>query len=114
MAASNATMIATGRSGNVYSLEVYVPDAIATQCTMNPAGLATATSAVNWRVPEDVVITDISILAAPTAVGATFTQDGAAKNGATIRWNNMLESLSNRVKIGVSVPKGSFVGLLQF
>jgi len=114
MAASNATMIGKGRSGATYSVEVYVPDAVATQCTFNPAGLAAATSATNWRVPEDVVITDIAILAAPTAVGAVFTQDGAAKNGATIRWNNQLETLANRPGIGVSIPKGTFVGLLQF
>jgi len=114
MAASNATLIAKGRSGATYSVETYVPDAVATQCTFNPAGLATSTSATNWRVPEDIVVTDIAILAAPTAVGAVFTQDGAAKNGATIRWNNQLENLANRPGIGVSIKQGSFMGLLQF
>ena len=114
MAASNASMSALGKSGVRYNIEVQVPDAIATQCTFNPNGLATATSSVDWTAPEDIIITDISILAAPTAVGATFTTAGASILGATLRWNNQLETLPNRIQMAVPYAKGSRVGLLQF
>lgn len=114
MAASNANMTAVGASGRRYNVEVYVPDAISTQLTFNPNGLAAATSATDWTAPERCVITDISILAAPTAVGFTWTANGATINGATCRWNNQLETLTNRLAQAVPIEKGTRVGGLQF
>ena len=115
MAATNANMTAVSTStGARYNIEVYVADAAGTQLTFNPNGLASATSATDWTAPENVIITDISVLAAPTAVGATWTANGATINGATLRWNNQLETLANRIAMAVPIAKGTRVGGLQF
>ena len=114
MAAIFATMIAIGQSGKTYSIDLQVPDAIATQVTFNASGLAASTSEKYWSTPEPITIVDISAAGAPTAVGATFTFNGAIMNGNTIRWANQANTLSNRIKLAVPIPAGAQVGMLQF
>lgn len=114
MAASAGTLIAVGKSGRTYSIDLYIPDAIATLVTFNPAGLAVIASPATWRAPEPCVITDVSTPAAPTAVGATITADGANINGGTIRWANQLAANPNRMRLNLPVAGGQFVGGLQF
>ena len=115
MAASAGTLYAIGNtSKRTYSVDVYVPDATGTQLTFNPSGLAASTSPATWRPPEDVVIYDVSIHAAPAAVGAFFTLNGATLNGGTIRWTNQLDTLPNRGKLNLTIPAGGFLGATQF
>lgn len=114
MAASNGTLIAIGRSGRTYSVDMYIPDAVATKVTFNPAGLAASTSDTTWRVPEDITIVDVVAVAAPTAVGAALNLNGAVQNGGTIRWSNQLTTLANRAKLKIGVRQGDFVGYTQF
>lgn len=114
MAASNATLIAIGKSGQTYSVDVYVPDATGTKLTFNPSGLAASTSTDYWKAPEPVVIVDYIAVAAPTAVGATFTLSGALYTGKVIRHANQLASLPNRAKLNIPVPAGEQLGALQF
>jgi len=114
MAASNATLVALGKSGQTYQVDCYVPDATGTKITFNPSGLAASTSTDYWKAPEECVIVDFVVVAAPTAVGATFTLSGALYTGKTIRHANQLATLSNRMKLKVPIPAGEQVGLLQF
>jgi len=113
MAASNATLICVGKSGQTYSVDAYVPDAVATKIAFNGSGLAASTSDVYWQAPEDVFLVDISG-AAPTAVGAVLTFTGAIQSNHTFRWANQLATLSNRMKHKVPVPIGTQFGALQF
>jgi len=114
MAASNATLICVGKSGQTYSVDAYVPDAVATNITFNPSGLAASTSTTYWKAPEDVVITDWIAVAAPTAVGAIFTLTGAIYTGKVIRHANQLCTLANRAKLNIPVRAGEQLGALQF
>lgn len=114
MAATNGTLIAVGKSGRTYGVDLYIPDAVSTLVTFNASGLAASTSPTTWRAPEDVVITDVVAVAAPTAVGATLTINQALANGGTVRWNNQLASLPNRAKLALAVRSGDFVGFTQF
>lgn len=114
MAASAGTLFAIGRSGRQYSIDVYVPDAVNTQLTFNPSGLAGSTSQAYWRAPEALTIVDFALQAAPTAVGATFQADGATINGANIRHAAQLVSLNNRPKLAINVAQGALIGALQF
>lgn len=114
MAATNATFVFQGKSGQTYSVDTYVPDAVATVLTFNPAGLAASTSPNYWKAPEPCVLIDVIAVAAPSAVGATLTLSGALYTGKTIRWNNQLASLPNRVKLMIPIPAGEQVGALQF
>jgi len=114
MAASNATAIFVGKSGQTYSVDVYTPDAVATVGTFNPSGLAVSTSPNYWKAPEACVLVDWIQVAAPTAVGATITLSGALYTGKTIRFANQLCTLANRAKLNIPIPAGEQVGTLQF
>jgi hypothetical protein len=114
MAASNATLIAVGQSGRTYTLDMYVPDAVATFLGINASGLAASTTPTTWRAPENLTIKDVSAIAAPTAVGAILQINNANANGGTLRWNNQLASLPNRMKINLPVRAGDFISFLQF
>jgi|WetSurMetagenome_2_1015567.scaffolds.fasta_scaffold245798_3 hypothetical protein len=115
MAASNGTLIAVGKqTRRTYSIDLYIPDAVATDVTFNAAGLAASTSPASYRVPEDVVIVDIIAVAAPTAVGASLGINGAVANGGTVRWNNQLASLPNRAKLSIGIRGGDFISMRQF
>lgn len=114
MAASNGTLIAVGRSGRTYSVDLYVPDATGTKIAFNPSGLAASTSDTTWRAPEDLTIVDFVTVAAPTAVGAFLTINGAPANGGTIRHANQLCTLATRAKLKIGIKGGDFIGYTQF
>jgi len=113
MAATAATFTFVGRSGQTYTVDAYVPDAVATNLTFNPSGLAASTSPNYWKAPEACTLVDISG-AAPTAVGGTITLSGALYTGKTFRWANQLATLANRQKHAIPIPAGEQVGVLQF
>ena len=115
MAATAGTLLLRGmKSGKSYTIDLYVPDATATYLTFNGNGLAGTTTPDNYRVPEDVVIEDISVAVAPTAVGATLIVNSAKINGAAIRWGNQLASLNNRTKLALGLRQGDIIQLQQF
>jgi len=103
--------IAGGRS---FTVDCYIPDAVATLVTMNPTGLAAAGSPNIWIAPQDAIITDIASLAAPTAVGAIIKINSAVINGGTFRWGNRLNTLSNRMRQAIPIKKGDQLSILQY
>lgn len=113
MAAQNGTFVFVGKSGQTYTVDVYIPDAVGTQLTFNPSGAAASTSPNYWKAPEPCVLVDISG-AAPTATGACLTLSGALYTGKTFRWANQLATLSTRMKHNIPIPAGEQVGALQF
>lgn len=114
MAAQNGTMVFKGlKTGQTYTVDVYIPDAVATWLTFNAAGLAASTSQNYWQAPEDVMLVDISGVA-PTAVGATLTIGGAPYVGKTFRWANQLATLSKRMEHAIPFRAGQQIGALQF
>jgi hypothetical protein len=114
MAANAGTIVLLGNSGRTYTVDAYVPDAVATFLGLNPSGLAATTSPTTWRAPEQCLIKDISIAAAPTAVGAILQLNNANQNGGTIRWANQLAANPNRMKLNLPVNAGDFMSFLQF
>lgn len=114
MAATTATLTLLGKSGRTYSIDCAVPDAVATQVTFNPTGLATSTSPSSFRVQEDSTIIDLSMTTAPTAVGLVIQADSAPVVGGTLRYSNQLTTLANRQKLQIGVRAGSFIGAIQF
>lgn len=114
MAATAGTMVLLGKTGKVYTVDLYIPDATATKLSFNSSGLAASTSPTTYRIPEDCMIVDISIGTAPTAVGAALSVDSAIYNGGAIRWANQLQTLANRLKLKVPLRAGSFIEFTQF
>jgi len=113
MAADAGTLLMRGVSGKTYTVDLYVPDAVATYLTFNGNGKAVATSPDNYRIPEDCIVEDISIGTAPTAVGASLVVDSAAINGGSLRWANQLAANPNRPKFSLGLRKGSIIQWLQ-
>ena len=115
MAASAGTLVLHNPStGRVFTVDLYVPDATATKIGFNPAGLAASTSPTTYRVPENCNIVDISIAAAPTAVGAALTVNSGVVNGGAIRWSNQLATLANRLKQKIPLRAGDFIEYTQY
>lgn len=114
MAATAGTLLATGVSGKTYAIDLYVPDAVATQFTFNGSGLAASTSNNYIVFEESVVIKDIVLAAAPTAVGGILQRDGAQYANQCLRWNNQLDSVQQRPALNIPVKAGVQLGILQF
>jgi len=109
--AGTLTLVAPKRT---WTVDLYVPDATATFLTFNPVGLAASTSPTTYRVPENCIIYDISIAAAPTAVGAALSVNSGAVNGGAIRWANQLATLANRQKLSIPLNGGDFITFTQY
>lgn len=115
MAASAGTMVLLGqKTGKVYTVDLYIPDATATKLTFNSAGLAASTSPATYRIPEDCNIVDVSIGTAPTAVGAALSVNSGVVNGGAIRWANQLQTLATRLKLKIPLRQGDFIEWTQF
>jgi len=114
MAAQQATLTLVGKSGRTYAVDVYAPDAAATQTTFNPSGAASATSPATFRVPEDCIIYDFAIAASPTATGLVLYNNSGAIVGGTLRHANQLVTLANRQKLKIPLKAGDIISALQF
>ena len=98
-----------------YVVDLYIPDAVATDITFNPAGLAASTSPASFRVPANVLITEVILsAAAPTAVGATINVNGAPIAGGTWKHANQLSTLATRMKFAIPVNAGDFISARQY
>jgi hypothetical protein len=101
-------------TGEKYTVECYIPDAIATNYTFATIGLAVTTSPTYWSAPTDCVLTEIMSVVAPTAVGGTITFDGSPVKNHTFRHALQLGTLATRQGHKLFVPAGTQVGVLQF
>jgi hypothetical protein len=114
MAANAGNVVLVGKSGRTYTIDTYVPDAVATNLALNPSGLAASTSPTHYTTVEQCTLVDISIAAAPTAVGAILQVGDANVNGGAIRWANQLAANPNRPRLRVPLPAGVQISFLQF
>jgi len=114
MAAQQATMLLYGlNSKRTYAIDIYAPDAAGTSLCFNPTGAAGSGSPTTFRVPENVVIKDISIAASPTATNVTLTINNSVIVGGVIRWANQLNTLPFRTPLNIPVNAGDFIGGVQ-
>lgn len=114
MAANAGNVVLLGQSGRTYTIDTYVPDAVATFLGLNPSGLAASTSPTHYTTVEPCTLVDISIAAAPTAVGSILQVGDASVNGGAIRWANQLAANPNRPRLRVPLPAGVQISFLQF
>ena len=114
MAAQAGTIVLLGNSGRTYTVDTYVPDAVATFLGLNASGLASSTSPTHYTTLEPCTLVDISIGTAPTAVGC-ITQFGDANvNGGAVRWANQLAANPNRMKLRIPIASNTQLSFLQF
>jgi hypothetical protein len=114
MAAQNFSLTLLGiQSKRTYIIDGYAPDAAGTLLTFNPTGAAASTSPTTYRVPEDVLIRDLSIAASPTATNVALNINGSVIVGGVVRWANVLNTLPFRVPLNIPVKAGDFIGGAQ-
>jgi hypothetical protein len=114
MAAQNGTITFVAKNGRTYTVDVYSPDAAATFLTFNPTGPAAAGSPTQFRIPEDCVLTDVSVAASPTATNFGFTVNNGAVIGGMVRYANVLNTLPYRIPLRLPLKGGDFLGALNF
>lgn len=114
-APQNATLFARGRSGKIYTVDVYLSDVANAQGNMNPSGAAGTGSLQYWRPEEDIKITDFSIVTGMTDTkGVNITYNGAIGTGRLLRYANQLNTLATRGSLNLFVPAGTLIGMIQF
>lgn len=114
MAASNATLQISYPDGTADSVDVYTPDAVATNAGFNTTGLAASTSSTTLRITKNGMITYYSQVAAPTAVGFVLLRNSSPIAGSAFRFANFLNTLPDKQKIRVPVFAGDLIQTLQF
>lgn len=113
MAATTGTLLAKGlQTGQGYSVDLYFPDAVATSVTFDDGAGAGTGSPTWYSFPEDVVIVDVSMAAAPTATRGRITSNGVP-SASTLRYGNHLYSLNNRPNPGIKLKAGHRLGIVQ-
>lgn len=114
MADSAGTMVLKGiKSGRTYSIDLFLPDAVATEVKFNPTGKALTSSPADFRVSEDSLIVDLTTATAPTAVGGNFRINSGLVNGGAYRYADRLNTLSKRADLLIPVRAGDFISILQ-
>jgi len=114
MAAQNGTLTLVGlETGRTYNIDVYLPDAVATNWTFSAVGPALSTSSNFYILPEMVQVYDFVLATAPTATNATLYTDNAPVLGGVLRYANQLSSNPNRQRQNIRLAKGSQLQGLQ-
>jgi hypothetical protein len=114
MAASNGTLVISYPDQTSEDVDVYTPDAVATNAGFNKTGLAAATSSTQLVVKKAGMITEYWQVAAPTAVGFIILKNSAPVEGSALRFANCLNTLPQRVKIRIPVAPGDIIQTLQY
>lgn len=113
MAATTGTVLAKGlKTGQSYSIDAYVEDAVGGVWRFDSGAGAGSTSAVDYVFPEPVMIIDVSMAGAPTATRGRFTGNGVP-SASVIRYGNHLYSLNNRPVLSVKLRQGSRLGIVN-
>ena len=95
-----------GKSGKSYNISFYSSDVIGAPVTMNLNGLAGAGSQTFYIIPEDCVLEDVSITTGQTVSTVGVVQVNDANTGNIISWANQVNTLANRQKPMIPLPRG--------
>lgn len=113
MAAQAGSALILGlETGKTYSLDLYLPDAVATKVGISTNGIAASTSDTQWFAPEKCVIKDVSIHTGQTAVAHQVLINSVPLAGGILRNANFLDSLSFRPKLNIPIERGQWLGFL--
>lgn len=111
MAASSGMLTFKGRA-QTYSINFYIPDAVADVIRFDAGAGASATSPDFKTFPEDVVLTDVAALAAPTATRVRFTVNGAPTQQICLYSANLYNNNARPI-FALPIPAGSRLGGIQ-
>ena len=111
--ASFGTLIFKGRS-KTYSVDFAISDVIGANCTFDSGQGASATSLSFWKVPENVILTDIAIVTGNTVTTNLIPSvDGQIIGGVRYRETIFLSTLATRPALGLGISQGRNFSLIQ-
>lgn len=103
-----------GRSGQSYSVQFYIADVVATAVKFDSGSGATSTSLPFWKCPEQVVLSDLSVISGPTVMTTlVVTADGANVPGQRLPIANYLTTIVNRARLQVGFKAGTNFGFTE-
>ena len=106
---TSASLQLRGRSGRIYSLNMFISDVVAANVTFSLSGVATANSQNFYILPEDCVISDLSVVTGPTVMTNLVLQINDQNIGIVTPISTVLTTLSTR-----AVPRASLPGNRKF
>jgi len=112
MAAQVGVATFLGASGRRYSKAIYASDTTGVPAKFDNGSGANANGDPNIQFRENVILTDVSMAAAPTVTQLVVTVDGR-QTGDTLQLASQLAATANRVALSIPLPVGSRMGLVQ-
>lgn len=109
----NGAITLTGRSGKAYTINFYVSDVIGASCTFNTVGVAVAGSTTFYLVPEDVIVSDISIATGNTVATNLVPYVNDVPIGSAVPIANIINTLNNRSFANFGIKSGKKFTLIQ-
>jgi hypothetical protein len=111
--ATNGTLQLRGVSGKVYSLNIYISDVIGAAVTMSLSGVAGTASQNFYILPENCVITDISVVTGPTVMTNLVFQINDQNIGIVTPIASVLTTLSTRATPKAPLPGNRKMTIVQ-
>ena len=112
MAATQGTAIFKGKSGKTYIVDVYLGDTVDTPVNWSAGGAAAATTPETWTPPEDVVLTDFSVVTGYAQTRLQLLRDQSPM-GDVLAHALHLNTLANRPKLAMGFRAHSTIALIQ-
>lgn len=109
----SGSMIFMGRSGRMYSKDVYVSDVAAALINMDSGAGASATSEKFWTPPEPVLLNDFSLVTGTADTTKLQVTRNGVPTGDILRYAIHLTTLNNRPRLNIPFIPGDKVGALQ-
>ena len=112
MAATVAQINFVAVSGRTFSKDIYLDDVAGAPINWDGGAGASATSPVDWRLPEAAYLTGFAITTGYARAKLQITRDGIP-TGDILRYGINLDTLNNRPAYAIPFNAGQVIAGLQ-
>lgn len=107
------SMVFVGRSGRVYSKDIYLSDVASAAVRWDAGAGASSSSETSWTPPEPVWLRDYAqVTGTADTTKLQLTRDGIP-TGDILRYTVHLTSLNNRPRLSIGFPRMCKITALQ-
>lgn len=103
------------QTGQTYNVDAYIADVVGQAVRFDSSGSGAGTgSLAYWKVPENCVLEDVSVVTGPTVMTKmVLTSDGNIIPGKLLRISIHLTTLAKRPNLNVGFKAGSLMGAIE-
>ena len=101
------------QTGRTYAIDVYFSDVVGGLANFDSGGGASATSDTFYIMPENVRLTDFSVVTGLTDTTKVAVVSNGVQTGNRIRYANFLNTLATRLALNIPFRAGSKLGFIQ-